>query len=385
MEKRKRTIRKLMPVSPYDSTGLEAWFSELAGQGLFVRKTGYYFANFQRKEPGSLVYKLEPCDQYRDEQEKELTGQYRLAGWEAAGDVWRKFLIFSAVREMAVSPEISVEIRSAGEASLKKTGYGCLLTCAADGVLTALWCWMILGRFGFWYTATMATPFLLCALMVFLFGINIFWRMSDYIQIRRYLKGTKCGVHLPERNCQTRPGRGRARSICSAAAVTCICLVFIWAGEQKSWHKELSEVHTSLPVPPITAVSPESSPISGTVTYHSSIVAPVQFQIVQDGPDAQMLRMDYMELRFPRLVKPVFKNMMKDQLQWSSAEPEAVSSGLFDAAFVAVINDSMHYLFVSDGQKVAAVCYIGPGYTDEFLKTIHDAMETWTQPELFRQ
>ena len=50
---------------------------------------------------------------------------------------------------------------------------------------------------------------------------------------------------------------------------------------------------------------------------------------------------------------------------------------------MAVINDSMHYLFVSDRQKVAAVCYIGPSYTDEFLKTIHDAMETWTQPEPF--
>lgn len=375
MEKRKRTIRKLMPVSPYNSAGLELWFSELASQGLFVSKTGYYFANFQRKEPRSLVYKLEPCDQYRDEHEKELTGQYRLAGWEAVGDVWRKYLIFSAVKDVAVSPEISGEIRSAGELSLKKTGHGCLLTCAMDVVLMALWCWMILGRFGFWYTATMATPFLLCALMVFMFGINIFWRMSDYIQIRKYLKGTQ----------ESHAGRGRARSICSAAAVICICLVFIWAGEQKSWHKELSEVYTSLPVPPITAVSPENSPISGTVTYHSSIVAPVQFQIVQDGPDAQMLRMDYMELRFPRLVKPVLRNMMKDQLQWSSADPEAVSSVLFETAYVAVINDSMHYLFVSDGQKVASVCYIGPGYTDEFLKIIHDAMETWTQPELFLQ
>lgn len=375
MEKRKRTIRKLMPVSPYNSAGLEFWFSELASQGLFVSKTGYYFANFQRKEPRSLVYKLEPCDQYRDEHEKELTGQYRLAGWEAVGDVWRKYLIFSAVKDVAVSPEISGEIRSAGELSLKKTGHGCLLTCAADVVLMALWCWMILGRFGFWYTTTMATPFLLCALMVFMFGINIFWRMSDYIQIRKYLKGTQ----------ESHAGRGRARSICSAVAVTCICLVFIWAGEQKSWHKELSEVYTSLPVPPITAVSPENSPISGTVTYHSSIVAPVQFQIVQDGPDAQMLRMDYMELRFPRLVKPVLRNMMKDQLQWSSADPEAVSSVLFETAYVAVINDSMHYLFVSDGQKVASVCYIGPGYTDEFLKIIHDAMETWTQPELFLQ
>lgn len=375
MEKRKRTIRKLMPVSPYNSAGLELWFSELASQGLFVSKTGYYFANFQRKEPRSLVYKLEPCDQYRDEHEKELTGRYRLAGWEAVGDVWRKYLIFSAVKDVAVSPEISGEIRSAGELSLKKTGHGCLLTCAADVVLMALWCWMILGRFGFWYTTTMATPFLLCALMVFMFGINIFWRMSDYIQIRRYLKGTQ----------ERYAGRGRARSICSAAAVICLCLVFIWVGEQKSWQKELIEAHTSLPVPPITAVSPENSPISGTVTYHSSIVAPVQFQIVQDGPDAQMLRMDYMELRFPRLVKPVLRNMMKDQLQWSSADPEAVSSVLFETAYVAVINDSMHYLFVSDGQKVASVCYIGPGYTDEFLKIIHDAMETWTQPELFLQ
>lgn len=375
MEKRKRTIRKLMPVSPYNSAGLELWFSELASQGLFVSKTGYYFANFQRKEPRSLVYKLEPCDQYRDEHEKELTGQYRLAGWEAVGDVWRKYLIFSAVKDVAVSPEISGEIRSAGELSLKKTGHGCLLTCAMDVVLMALWCWMILGRFGFWYTTTMATPFLLCALMVFMFGINIFWRMSDYIQIRKYLKGTQ----------ESHAGRGRARSICSAAAVICICLVFIWVGEQKSWQKELSEAYTSLPVPPITAVSPENSPISGTVTYHSSIVAPVQFQIVQDGPDAQMLRMDYMELRFPRLVKPVLRNMMKDQLQWSSADPEAVSSVLYETAYVAVINDSMHYLFVSDGQKVASVCYIGPGYTDEFLKIIHDAMETWTQPELFLQ
>ena len=54
--------------------------------------------------------------------------------------------------------------------------------------------------------------------------------MSDYIQIRRYFKGTKCNIHLPEHNDQTRPGRGQARSICSAVAVICICLVFMWAG-----------------------------------------------------------------------------------------------------------------------------------------------------------
>lgn len=34
MEKKRRTVRKLLPVSPFDSQGLENWFSEMAGQGL---------------------------------------------------------------------------------------------------------------------------------------------------------------------------------------------------------------------------------------------------------------------------------------------------------------------------------------------------------------
>lgn len=45
----------------------------------------------------------------------------------------------------------------------------------------------------------------------------------------------------------------------------------------------------------------------------------------------------------------------------------------------------MHYIFVTDGLKVVSVCYIGPGYTEEFFNTIHDAMEEWTQPELFQK
>lgn len=375
MEKRKRIIRKLLPVSPFDSAGLEAWFSDMAGQGLFVIRTGYYFANFQRQEPRNLVYKLEPCDQYRDE--NEIAEQYRLAGWEAAGDVWRKFFIFSAGRDVMIRPELSEKIRNEGEISLKKTGNGWLLTCAANVVLTALWCWIILGRFGFWYTATMATPFLLCALMVFMLGINIFWRLSDYTQIRTYLKGRqkeKAGQYV---------NRGRSRSVCFAVVFTSFCLVLIMAGERRSWHKELNVLDTELPVPPITAFSADSSPVSGTVDFHSSIIAPVQFQIVQEGPDAQMLRMDYMELRFPGMVKPVLRSMMKNHLEWSSADPVEVSTGLFDTAYVAGISDSMHYMFVSDGGKVASVCYIGPGYTEELLKTVHDAMEVWTRPEMF--
>ena len=87
-----------MPVSPYDSAGLEAWFSGWPARGCLSRRDQVLFLQiFKGKEPGSLVYKLEPCDQYRDSM-KRADGQYRLAGWAAAGDVWRKFIIFAAVR-----------------------------------------------------------------------------------------------------------------------------------------------------------------------------------------------------------------------------------------------------------------------------------------------
>lgn len=209
MDKRKRTIRKLMPVSLYDNTNLE------------------------------------PCDQYRAEYEKEMEGQYLLAGWEAVGDVWHKFYIFSASKDGTQKPELSAEIRNAGESSLKKTGHGSLLTCAVDVVLVAFWCYTILGRFGFWYTMTQATPFLLCVLMAFMLGINILWRMSDYIQIRRYLKGRKAG------NGEKYAGRWRAKSIRFAIIFLCFCLVLIWDGERNSWHKELNALSTDLPVPPM--------------------------------------------------------------------------------------------------------------------------------------
>ena len=38
-----------MPVSPYDSAGLEVWFSELAGQGLLSGRPGIILQIFKGK------------------------------------------------------------------------------------------------------------------------------------------------------------------------------------------------------------------------------------------------------------------------------------------------------------------------------------------------
>lgn len=161
-------------------------------------------------------------------------------------------------------------------------------------------------------------------------------------------------------------------------------LAFLWTQEQRSWHIELGAVDTALPVPPVTELYPENRLIGGTVDYHSSIAAPVQFEIHQEGADAVILWIDYMELRSSWLVKPVLHSLMSEKLSWSEAGGTALSTDLFDTAYQAEMNETMHYFFASDGLKVISVCYIGKGYSEEMLELIHDAMENWTTPEQFQ-
>lgn len=377
MERKKRNVWRLIPVSPYDAAGLEVWLSEMAGQGLFLIKTGYYFASFQRREAKNMVYQLVPCDLYHDDFVQEVKAQYEMAGWEESGTVSRKFLAFSSGRETAGTPELSEEIRSAGVSYLKKTGYNCLVTAVLNGVLIAVWNWIILGRYGFWYTAARLTPLILVALMVFCFGLNICFQLSDYFQIRKISK--KAG----KRRDPVHVGRGRKRSVRAAVIIMGLGLVFIWATERNSWHKDLDEVNISLPAPPLTAIDRGSRLTEGTVSASSSIIAPVQYEVVQNGDSGQMLRMDYVKLRFPWMGKPFLESMMAEKLEWSDAVPVKTDSKLFDVVYEAEITDTMHYLFVMDGEEIAAVCYIGPGYSGDFLESIHDAMEMWTQPEAY--
>lgn len=378
MEKKSKTVRKLLPVSPFDSEGLESWFSEMAGQGLFVIKAGYYFASFRQMEAVDMEYRLEPWGLYRDAYENEITSLYRLAGWEAVGNVWRKFLIFSAERKGAIPPEVPEHLRKAGTASLKRTGRDCIFNAILDCLLVGVWFYAIVGRYGFWYAVTRMTPLFFMLLMVFMFGMGTYWQLSDYVQIRSY---TKRG---PGERRGRKYRKGRKRSLCLTVTVVLLGLAFLWTQELRSWHIELGEVDTALPVPPVTELYPVNRLIGGTVDYHSSIAAPVQFEIHQEGADAVILWIDYMELQYSWLVTPVLHSLMSEKLSWSKAEWEVLSTDLFDTAYQTEINETMHYFFASDGLKVISVCYIGEGYSEETLELIHDAMGIWTKPDRFK-
>lgn len=377
---RARTVRKLLPVSPFNCDGLERWFGHLAEQGLFVIKTGYYLASFKKGEPAARTYSLEPFDLYDKENQWEMEKRYRLAGWEVAGQVYGKFTIFSAENGRAERVEPEEAIRKSGKNSLRKSGWTSLISAALDGVLTVIWCNMIFGKYGFWYAATLVTPFILCILLVFGLVVNIFWRIGDCVSIRRYLKGGEGA-----RRERSGLGKGRRTALLFAIAVTVLGLLVMINGELNSWHQELGELKKSLPVPALDEISPDNRLMGGTADFHSSIVAPVQYEVVQQGKGAVILRFQYMETASSWLAQPILRGLMLEKMAWTHKKPEAVESRFFDQAYEAEISENMHYFFGLSGNTIVAACYIGQGYDAGFEERLHGAMTDWTEPEAFRE
>lgn len=83
---RARKVRKILPVSPCDIRGLEAWLEEQANAGLFPVSIGSWAVFTTDGVPGTR-FRLEPYDQGRTAPTEEQQELYRRAGWSYALNV----------------------------------------------------------------------------------------------------------------------------------------------------------------------------------------------------------------------------------------------------------------------------------------------------------
>ena len=83
---RARKVRKILPVSPCDIRGLEAWLEEQANAGLFPVSIGSWAVFTADGVPGTR-FRLEPYDQGRTAPTEEQRELYRRAGWSYALNV----------------------------------------------------------------------------------------------------------------------------------------------------------------------------------------------------------------------------------------------------------------------------------------------------------
>ena len=83
---RARKVRKILPVSPCDIRGLEAWLEEQANAGLFPVSIGSWAVFTTDSVPGTR-FRLEPYDRGRTAPTEEQRELYRRAGWSYALNV----------------------------------------------------------------------------------------------------------------------------------------------------------------------------------------------------------------------------------------------------------------------------------------------------------
>ena len=83
---RARKVRKILPVSPCDIRGLEAWLEEQANSGLFPVSIGSWAVFTADGVPGTR-FRLEPYDRGRTAPTEEQRELYRGAGWSYALNV----------------------------------------------------------------------------------------------------------------------------------------------------------------------------------------------------------------------------------------------------------------------------------------------------------
>ncbi len=98
-----KKVRKIIPVSLYDLSGLEAWLESQANEGLFPTHLGSWAAFTRDGKPGTR-FRLDAFGAEKDSPSEEQLELYRQAGWEYAFPIGHAYFLFYAADPDAPEP-----------------------------------------------------------------------------------------------------------------------------------------------------------------------------------------------------------------------------------------------------------------------------------------
>ena len=114
---RERYAYRLPPCPAYDIAGVENWLSDLAEEGLFLTKDGFFagFAIFEYKAPQKAKYRLEAAqkkpgmwsdDGEPDQDQLELSEKYSWEYIAKRGDFFIYRSLDPSARELNTDPDV---------------------------------------------------------------------------------------------------------------------------------------------------------------------------------------------------------------------------------------------------------------------------------------
>lgn len=218
---RKEEYKELRPANAYDVAANETWLEDMARQGYrLIRMTGWSGV-FEKTEPFTCRYRMQPLSKKEKAPAAEVTVAYRELGWEYAGTIPGTFHVWRC--EDPDAPELDTDpvVQGMGYRYLKRK-------MLWDGVASAL---------------LLAVLLVLCALFPFtaetplldildavpgrvLIGeigacLIVAWIICEVRSMRRLLRLLNAGIPLD------RPRPYRRQKWLARGLV--VCLAYIWA------------------------------------------------------------------------------------------------------------------------------------------------------------
>lgn len=377
-----KTVLKLRPADYWRIGEHESWFTDMAAQGLHLKKTGAQFARFEKGEPKKTRYRIEVTEDKLTEEQKTL---YREYGWEFVTK-FGKFNVFSSPEDLAAS-ELHTD---AAEQSYTLKALDESYRASAIMIFVAVIVIIAMTLLTFFITNTtflyLAEGYFLNEWFIVLINLyNLFnsWQASRSISILRksLQEGKPINHHARwQKNQLFRHIVAGVFLIMASATVTLPIMTMT-----KSTDYTMPVGTINIPIIRLTELENNSDLVrepfyrndevdwGNRVSYDWSPLAPIQYDtnergIVRgvmwkdgSGQYSPMISTQYYELTFTGMIDGVIKDLIKRSYFRDDENPRLIINDNFDRLYVMEVNETK-YVFASRGNKVISIRY--HGYAD---------------------
>lgn len=327
----KKTYYRLVPCPAYDVEGMESWLEDLAEEGLFLTKDGFFcgFGFFHREEPKKLKYRLQAKENHGSfvtdgyEPLQEVMELSKELGWEFVVQHGEFFIYRSTeenVRELNTDPAIQAITMKQVQKRQFHSIISCLLWLIVYPLLKKNGAFVVplLYMKSWFYFFTMA--------LILLFFFGSVWKLVYYTKLRKKLKN---GEQLNrEKDWRKKAWLHPVKNVL-IVILCCIwgCLVLGNIHRQVLFEDEIPlEAYAGTPpfatmadIAPGKSYEIREMGYSNTVVEWSDVLSPVNFiweeiaevQVTEERSVYGLWDVNYHELRWEWLAKLVAKDYIR--------------------------------------------------------------------------
>lgn len=394
---------KIIPVSFYDIPAIEGWLSENAAKGWFLVRFRRSFAEFEKGEPQTARYRIEPAVAKNRKAAEEQRDALEQGGWNFITPYRNYFHVYASADDAAEEPHTDPAVQSLTyDAVCRRSGsaaaFFVIATLAILSILIAGYAisdWPVLLAVESTFTVQ-----LLLILVYILLAIRLLEESSGY---RRLKKQLKIGFPPDRENTRKKsslPALILNLAALALAALTCALVLKTLSGGRT---RDIPTAQQTGSIPDFILLEDMERPglklggslagadLNNTITYNWSFLAPVSCQVSQSGTYTDRtwesssleyspsLQIRYYELRYTWLSVPLLEDLLyryaEHALYGASLTRQDRDIPGLKRAVTLSDGAGTSFLFACSGRKVIMMQYYGEENLEDQLPAVADQLK----------